>query len=310
MGRAVHTVAVTGATGFIGGALVRALVSDGYVVRALVRATSRTKRLPPAVERIVGTLDDPRSLVRLLDGADALVHCAGAVRGATAETFMRANADAVERLAELAAEQQCLSRFLLMSSLAASAPQVSPYAASKYAGEQALARRDPDVPWLALRPPAVYGPGDRELLPLFKAMARGIAPVWSGSEARFSLIYIDDLVSAIMRFLDSVSPASGVYELHDGRDNGYCMDEVIDIASAVLQRRVRPIRVAPGLLDVIAAANMRAARVLRYAPMLTPWKLKELRHPRWVCDNTEITAALGWSPATALVDGLPLALAG
>ena len=261
------------------------------------------------VEIIAGDLEDPSSLNEFLTGADSLVHCAGVVRGAAKATFERINADAVRELVKTASEKQNMKRFLLISSLAASVPDVSPYAASKRAGEQAMDIASPHLTCLALRPPAVYGPGDKELLPLFKAMARGFAPRWAPAENRFSLIFVSDLVSAVIRWLASPSPASGIYELHDGREGGYSMDEINSIAEPVLMRRIRQVRVPANLLDVIATANVALARVTPFQPMLTPWKLRELRYPRWVCDNSAFATATGWEPQVSFSAGLSLALA-
>jgi len=305
----IRSVAVTGATGFIGGAITASLLQQGFQVRALVRPGSSRKPLPFGVERIVGNLDDPGSIESLLRAADAVIHCAGAVRGAHESTFTHTNVDAVNLLVRVAVHEKSIERFILLSSLAATQPQVSPYAASKQAGEAALKQGGSEISWLALRAPAVYGPRDREILPLFKAMSRGIVPVWGESDARFSLLFISDLVAAVSQCLSCATPVSGIYELHDGRSNGYTMDEIIEIVASVLQRRVYRARIPSGFLDIVASANLRLARIAGYQPMLTPWKLTELRHPRWVCDNSGFTAACGWEPLVSLADGLPLVLA-
>jgi len=303
------SIAVTGATGFIGGAIVRSLLHDGCRVRALVRPGSTDKPLPSKVERVIGSLADSASLAELVQATDAVVHCAGAVRGMRKSTFELNNAGPVAVLARLAAQEPRLKRFLYVSSLAATEPDVSPYAASKRAGELALEKAGRDMACLVLRPPAVYGPGDRELLPLFRAMQRGVAPVWGDRSARFSLIFISDLVSAVVQWLNSSTPVTGTYALDDGRRDGYSMDEIVDIAATVLNRRVRRLPIPSSLLDLAAAINLRLARVAGYEPMLTPWKLTELRYPRWVCDNNDFTAATGWEPCISLAEGLPLALA-
>lgn len=307
--RPIRSIAVTGATGFIGGAIVRSLLQRGYQVRVLVRPASIGKPLPDGVERVVGTLRDPSSIERLLHSADAAIHCAGAVRGAERSTFVESNATAVELLVQIATQEKQLDRLLLLSSLAAAHPGVSPYAESKRSGELALQRGCGDLAWLALRSPAVYGPGDRELLPLFKAISRGLAPLWGNPNARFSLLFIDDLVDAVEQWLASEKPACGIYELHDGRSDGYTMDDVIETVARMTHRRVFRMRVPRLLLDYVAIANLRLARLVGYEPMLTPWKLAELRHPRWVCDNGDFSAVSGWEPRTLLAQGLPLAMA-
>jgi nucleoside-diphosphate-sugar epimerase len=208
----------------------------------------------------------------------------------------------VERLVRVAAEQQPLPRFLLISSLAAREPDLSPYAASKRRGERVLALEAGRMPWTVLRPPAIYGPGDRELLPLFRWMRRGIAPLPGPADARLSLLYVEDLAEAVAELLNCRYDQGAVFELHDGKDLGYTWSEVIDIATRLRARRIIRIPV-PGL-DLLARANLTAARILGYAPMLTPGKLRELRHRNWVCDNTALNSATGWTPRIPLEEGL------
>ena len=300
-----RTIAVTGATGFIGGMLVDHLVAAGWRVKALARARSAHK-LPelPGLETVIGSLQDSASLNRLLQGAGALIHCAGAVRGVTAADFNAVNVDGVKQLVRVALSQSHRPRFLSLSSLAARAPQLSHYASSKRQGEHALASMAEDMEWVALRPPAVYGPGDRELLPLFQWMGRGIAPVLGEPDARVSLLYVEDLCAAILRWLDSGQCRSGVYELNDTQAGGYSWDEIIAHVSALRSRRIIRLAVPAALLRLLAAMNVTAARLIGYAPMLTPGKVRELRHPDWVADNTALTAAIGWRPGFSLEEGL------
>ncbi len=297
-------LALTGATGFIGGALALRLQTQGWEVRALVRPNARRRRLPEGVIQVPGSLEDPASLQRLVQGVDAVVHCAGAVRGRTPVDFGRPNVAGVSRLAQTAARQDRPPRFLSVSSLAAREPGLSPYAASKRAGESALAAAAGSMPWLALRPPAVYGPGDRELLPLFRLMRRGVAPLLGTRHARLSLLYVDDLVEAVLRWLSLGQCERGVLELHDGRPGGYRWDDVVEVGAALRGKALVRLSVPTLPLRVAAAVNLSAARLLGYAPMLTPGKLRELRHPDWVCDNAAITRVTGWKPRVGFTDGL------
>ncbi len=101
-----RTVSVTGATGFIGGAVVRQLVASGWKVRVLIRpSTDPGMLLGPSVTPITGSLEDFASLHRLLDGAQAVIHCAGVVRGVTKAQFNRVNVDGVGQLAKAAIAQ-------------------------------------------------------------------------------------------------------------------------------------------------------------------------------------------------------------
>jgi nucleoside-diphosphate-sugar epimerase len=300
-----RTIAVTGGTGFIGGMLIHHLVNAGYQVRALTRDRSAHK-LPQlaGLEAVSGSLQDSNSLRRLLQGASAVVHCAGAVRGATAADFNAVNVDGVIQLVREALSLSPRPRFLSLSSLAARAPQLSHYASSKQQGEQALASMAADMEWVALRPPAVYGPGDKEMLPLFQWMGRGIAPVLGEAHARVSLLYVEDLCAAVLRWLEAGQCESGIYELHDTQAGGYNWDEIIANVSALRARRILRLPLPAPLLRSLAGVNVTAARLIGYAPMLTPGKVRELRHPDWVADNTALTAAIGWQPEISLQEGL------
>ena len=300
-----QTIAITGATGFIGRRICSHLLEAGCHVRALVRTPRKASGLlPERVELVEGSLGDADRLEALVEGADAVVHCAGAVRGATREQFDRVNVDGVRMLLRAMESQQAPPRLLSLSSLAAREPELSHYAASKRMGEQVLTEEAGRVQWIALRPPAVYGPGDTELLPLFRAMARGFAPVPGAPDARFSMLFVDDLAAAVLAWLHSDALRSGVYTLDDGRDGGYDWQAVADTVTGICNRRVRLIPVPAWILDIAARLNSLAARLIGYAPMLTPEKLRELRHPDWVCDSEALQAGLDWRPQYQLEAGL------
>jgi nucleoside-diphosphate-sugar epimerase len=296
---------LTGATGFIGNRVARRLVANGCKLQALTRTTSDRSRLSEFnIHWVEGALEDLDSLRRLVRGADAVVHCAGAVRGATQAHFDRLNVDGVARLVRAAVEQHPLPRFLLISSLAAREPGLSHYAGSKRRAETVLADQAGDMSWVVLRPPAVYGPGDKEMLPLLRWMARGFAFMLGTGKARFSMLYVDDLSEAIRKCLLNEHLPNGVFELHDGHPEGYSWQNVIDTVAHLNTKSVRSIPMPVMVLGLLAWLNLAVSRVFGYAPMLTPGKIREIRHPNWVCDNAAFTNATGWSPGVLLETGL------
>lgn len=300
-----HTIALTGATGFIGNRVARRLVANGCKLQALTRTTSDRSRLAELnIHWVEGALEDFDSLKRLVHGVNAVIHCAGAVRGATQAHFDRLNVDGVARLVQAVSEQHPAPRFLLISSLAAREPEISPYASSKRQGELVLTAKSGQIPWTVFRPPAVYGPGDREMLPLMRWMARGIAFVLGSGDTRFSMLYVDDLAEAIRHWLLDECLQGEVVELHDGQPGGYSWQDVIGTFERLGVKRVRRVHVPVAGVRVVAALNFIVARTLGYQPMLTPAKLRELRHPDWVCENTDITRETGWRPRVSLEDGL------
>lgn len=303
----MREVALTGATGFIGSVILSQLVDAGIKVRALYRA--KNGRIPPViagVRWIEGGLTDKRALTELVEGASAVIHCAGAVRGATALDFDRVNVDGARAIAEVAAQQVNTPKFLLISSLAAREPQLSHYAGSKWRGEMAVKSVLAANVLTIIRPPAVYGPGDRELLPLFQSIAKGFAPLPGGGRGRFSMIYADDLAAAALAWVKGNTSAGATYELDDGRLGGYDWADVLSIGSEVLRegRKVRRIPISASVLRVFAQMNLFFSRLLNYAPMLTPGKVNELTHLNWVSEPNNFTQVIDWRPVYQLERGL------
>ena len=250
-----------------------------------------------------GSLSDPRALDRLCSDCVAVVHAAGVVRGASQADFDRVNVDGTAALVASVNRQQSPPRVLLVSSLAAREPQLSWYAASKRGGEECL-RKEQNLDWVILRPPAVYGPGDREMLPVFNMMARGIAPVAGTAEAHIALVHVDDLVEAIIACLHSDAASHRTMSPSDGAPQGYNWHQMAAIVGEVWSRKVRLWRIPAWLLDTVASVNLALSRMHGGAPMLTPAKLRELRHPDWRVDSRELTEVTGWEPKIDLRQGL------
>lgn len=293
-------VALTGATGFIGKHLAARLTADGCALQALTRSPQ-----PPApgIRWILGNLAEPAALSRLVEGVRAVVHCAGAVRGASPAEFNEVNVEGSRRLLQAVLQQPQPPRLLLISSLAAREPALSWYAASKRAAEALLPEYSDRLAWTVLRPPAVYGPGDREILPLLRLLRRGWLPRIGPADARFSLLHVADLASAVSTWLSS--PAEpGPFEIDDATPAGYDWPGVRLLAERTWGRKVRELQLPLNLLRGAAWCNLQLARATGRAPMLTPPKLRELTHADWVCDNTALMQYLDWQPRIPLAAAL------
>lgn len=293
-------VALTGATGHVGGAIARGLVQRGYRLRVLVRSPDR---LPPKLDAdvVTGDLLDAGVLDALVAGVDAVVHCAGVTRGATPQQFDAVNVTGTLRLAHRVVARGN-APFLLISSLAARVPQVSAYAQSKRSAEDLL-KRTPGLQWAAMRPPAVYGPGGDEILALLRWMTRGLLFVPGDTDARFSLIHEDDVAAAVAAWLTHPE-FSGPFDVDDHHPDGYSWKEFSGIAEEVFARRIRLLQPPAILLDVPAAVSQFWGRCWGTSPALTPDKLRQLRFPDWVCDDQRFSAQTGWQPAIQLKQGL------
>jgi nucleoside-diphosphate-sugar epimerase len=278
--------AVTGATGFLGAHLVRALDAAGFQVRALARREPSAPGWGEAnPEAVAGDLSDPAALERLVEGAQVVVHAAGAIKAPNLEAFMAINRDGTARLAELAARAAPEARFVLVSSLAAREPGLSAYAASKRAGEDAAAAVfGPAL--TVVRPPAIYGPGDRETLALFQAASRSpVLPVLSET-GRLALVQVEDAAAATADL--AMRPRPGVWALADDRPEGYGWREILAAAARAVGRRPALAPAPAWLLPGLAHAAGFVARMNGQAPLLTLEKTRELLHPDWAVRPDEL----------------------
>ncbi len=267
--------ALTGATGFLGAHLVRALDAAGFRVRAL----ARREPSPPgwgavAPEVVGGDLSDSDSLRRLVEGAEVVVHAAGAIRAGSRDAFLAVNRDGARRIAELSRR----ARFLLVSSLAARHPELSAYAYSKRAGEEAAAAVFGSA-LTVVRPPALYGPGDRETFAVFRAVARSpVLPVLS-PRSRLALLHVEDAAAAIAAL--AAAPRPGTWALADGRPEGYGWREIIAAAGAAVGRRPLLIPAPPWLLPAAAGLGARFG-------LVSADKVGELLHTDWAVTPAEL----------------------
>lgn len=268
--------AVTGATGFLGQHVVRALADAGFGVRILARrepASPFWSGLTPQVVR--GDLADEPALARLCEGADVVVHVAGQIGGRNRD-LDRVNIEGSRCVAT--AVRATSATLLQISSLAAREPQLSAYASSKRGGEE-VARALLGDRVTVIRPPAVYGPGDRETLRLFKLAASGpILPVLDPA-ARTTLIHVEDAARQIAAQVESTR--SNIITLCDGRPEGYEWREIMQTAADAFGRRPRLVRIPPAALYTMALIDEFANNWRQKASALTFGKVNELTHLDW-----------------------------
>lgn len=299
---------LTGATGFVGQHLQQHLlasVGQPSSITALVRAETPARRaeLLNGVAQRALSLTSATAWQELIEEhpGSPIVFLAGSVRGRTYADFKPANVDiigaAIAALGAVAAPPP----ILLVSSLAASQPDLSHYAASKFAGEQLVERTD--LPWTILRPTAVYGRGDKELAGLFRAARSGVLPRLGPPDQRLSFIHVTDLCRAIAAWVEAMTSNAQamqqqLYSIDDGTPDGYDWRE---LGQAIAPgKRQFEFGVPAPLLRTIAHLNLAGANLLGYQPMLSPGKVRELCYPRWLCDNVPFSQASGWQPTIDL----------
>jgi nucleoside-diphosphate-sugar epimerase len=269
-------VALTGATGFAGGHILRQLLAAGHDVSVLVRRVVPQQFLDN-VRIIIGDLHDRTALEKFVDGCDVVVHCAGAITAAREADYFKVNFAGTQNVfatAKLAG----VKRFIFISSLAARMPSISPYAASKRAAEEYLADQT-GLEVVILRPCAVYGPGDKATLPLLGALQKWFALVPSTASAQFSLVHVADLARVVVDAAHS--QATGLFEIDD-MQGGYSW---ADVAAQNLKQFGTPQHLAylpRGLVHLVALGAEIATFFTGLPGMVNRAKVREIYHQDWV----------------------------
>ena len=285
-------IAVTGATGFVGGHLLDAAATSGHSVAALTRRPQPPRQ---GIEWIAGSLDDRAALDRLVTGADAVIHVAGVVNAPDAAGFEAGNVIGTGTVLA-AAEKAGTARFIHTSSLSAREPQLSLYGASK-ARSEAIVAASP-LSTAIVRPPAIYGPGDRELLEMFKMAARGF--VLLPPAGRLSLLHAADLARLLTALAAPTAP-NGIVEPDEGHPGGWTHREFGAMLGQAVGRKVRLAAMPKPVMALAAQAD----RLFRGSnAKLTPDRAAYFCHPDWVADPAKAPPPATWTAQIPTAQGL------
>lgn len=284
-------VALTGATGFVGRNIVEQLGGDRAEIRALARPhKSRVLNDGPRLHWVAGDLEQSGALTELCTGADVVIHCAGATKALRPRDFHRINVTATERLVKTACAAN-VRHFILLSSLAASRPAVSDYAASKAAGEAVATASAGEMRLTIVRAPAVIGPGDQATSPLFASMARGWIPV-PGGKARnglFSVIDVQDLAGLLIDIAFGGADAVPARILAPFGHGALGWPDMAASAGRVTGKRIREIVLPGPLLTVAGQGADILARLTGRAQVFSSGKVREMRAGDWIGETPLVT---------------------
>ena len=319
-------ILVTGASGFIGGHLVEALVRRGDQVRCLVRPTSRTDHLRGLrVEFACTDLTDLQGLKRTVQGLDVVFHLAGLTTALHSRDMMRVNGEGVLHVARACAACQTPPIHVLVSSVAAAGPTtrrgrrresdrpapVSHYGRSKRAGELAAQQWAHVVPTTIVRPGIVFGPRGHDLLPVFRTIYRiGIHLTASFAPPPLSLIHVEDLVEILVS-----SASSGprlVPQATDSTFSGHgcvfaCANEYPTyadlgrmISAALGRRHVFVLGLAMPLPWLFGGMGQILSLLLGQPSHLTIDKMREAMADSWACSTEAVRELLHFEPPRLL----------
>ena len=312
MGR---TALITGATGFVGGHLAARLTEGGWSVRALVRRTSDTARLRElGAELAEGGLDDADAIAAAASGADTVYHLAAATTAPDEAAFRRVNAEGTRNVAQgilRAAERP--RRLVYLSSYAACGPAKSgrprrmedppapltAYGRTKLEGEAAAREAEAaGVELVTVRAPAVYGPGDRAFLPLYRLVKRRLAPAPTGPERRVQLVYVEDLARALVR---AAHAPPGTYPV--AAPTAHTQAQIAAEIGHAIGTRPLAVPVPQALFRLAGAAAERVGHLFGGAGVFSREKADEVLAEAWVCDLAGAEVLLPPHEATPLAVG-------
>ena len=311
-------VLVTGGTGFLGSHVAQQLGEQGHEVRALVRQTSDTRFLQtlPAVTLVQGTLEDRDSCGRAMADVEAVIHCAALVKARSSAEFRLANVVGTQNMLDAALRAESPpKRFVFVSSLAARAPSptgqplspdaepepVTTYGRTKLEAERAVLARKNDLHVTVLRPTAVYGPRDREMLQLFQYAQMRILPFIGDPKGKLTMIFGEDCARAVLRCLDAEIPSGRAYDLDDG-----CVYNRTELAEglehAIGKRALVRFPIPEPIVKSVGWLSEAYGRISDRAVMVTREKVDELLQ-QWVGDSKAAREELGFQPSVEWKEG-------
>ncbi len=311
----VRTVLVTGANGFIGSRLCGLLTASGYAVRILCRPTSDLSLLKDIpYTKFIGDVTQPDSLAAAVQGVDYIIHLAGLIKAKNEAAFFRVNQQGTLSLLNAVKNINLdLKKFVLVSSVAAAGPAsgiprkesdpprpLTAYGRSKLAGEEALVPFYDLFPITVVRPPAVYGPGDRAIFTLFDMVNKGFRPYMAGGHNRVQMVYVDDLIRGIKTAMESERSAGETYFIAESQ--AHSVREMMDIMGQLLKKKGLCLSLPLWLLNIIAFISETFFKMIGRTPLFSREKVRELTVD-WELDVSKARDQLGFETAVDFNSG-------
>ena len=311
-------VFLTGATGFIGSFLAEALINKGYQVKCLVRSSSNLRWISDLnVECHFGNLNNPESLGKGLFDADHVYHLAAVNKALKDGNYIEGNVRGTKNLIEaILATNNKIKRLVHVSSMAAIGPSptiepidenyapkpINIYGRTKLEAEEYVRKFVDKIPTTILRPPAVYGPRDTDILQFFKTIKHGIIPKTGGREKYLSLIYVKDLVQGIIMAGESRKARGQIYHLSAERPISW--EKLARHILKVLNKKGFRINVPMALLKRATFISELAGKLTGSNPALNWERFEQMKPDFWVCSSHKALKEFGFKTSTSIEDGV------
>lgn len=303
--KVVDEVLVTGANGFVGSHICEAFLAAGFGVRALVRKTSdltNIKELP--INLVYGDICTPATLVSAVQGVVAVINNAGLVKTNNPGDFLNVNSGGTENILVASRANPKLNKLVHISSTAACGPApdsnpinedyppgpLTAYGRSKLEAEKVVLAHKDAIPSIILRPCAVYGPRDKEMLSIFKAIKFGIRPHFGSGENYINFTYVKDLAQAVVRSITASVPSGSIFFVAEKKSYSY--SQVGTIIGEILGKKTMDVRIPNSILGLAGKVSERVARLSGKPSVFTGDKAREMVQKYWLFDTSKIEREL------------------
>ncbi len=311
------TALVTGANGFVGSHICEALIASGYEVKALVRKTSDLTNIKNLnVKLAYGDLNQPETLPDALQGVDFVINNAGLTKTLDNSQFIQVNAIGTRNILQaIQNHAPNIKRFVLISSTAASGPSSSMtpitedhdpgpltfYGKSKLQGEKEALSFNSIIPITILRPSAIYGPRDKEMLSFFKAVKGKLKPTFGYGDSYINFTYVKDLAGAVVKSLSVNTPSGEIFFVTEKK--AYSYSQAGDIVAEIFGVKAYDLHIPLWLISSGGKISEIISKIKNEASILTYDKAKEFRAKYWLVDSSKLEKQLGFVCPTDFKSG-------
>jgi len=310
-----ETVLVTGANGFVGSRLCARLLDDKYHVIAGVREGCDAGLIEGLdVEYRFGDITQPETLPAMVQDVDYIIHNAGAVKVKNPKSFYNINQIGTRNIIEAAIGNKKLKKLIYISSMAAAGPSIlnqpiteddtpnpiTEYGRSKLAGEKEVLNKIDSINAVIIRPPGVYGPGDKEMFTFFEILNNRIKPYLGSLKRRIQLVHVEDLTRGISAALRADTKPGAIYYIAESQSYSYY--QLVHHLRRAVGRVSLPIYIPSWAVRIIAWISEKSLRAFGQTPMFTVEKANEILE-NWEVSTEKAERELGYKSEITFPEG-------
>jgi len=308
-------IVITGSNGFIGSFLAKKLIQQKYDVTCFVRDGSNIELLPDNSQIVYVDYSNEKEISNLLQNQEIIIHVAALTRAKKWQQFKKINIELTEKLINFYNTSKSLKQFIFISSQAAAGPAInenpktesdlctpiSMYGKSKFLAENII-KKKAEKPWTIIRPVAVFGPGEKDFLQIFKMVKKHISFLIGYSKKFLNLIPVDDLTEIIIKTMENQKAYNQIFFASDG--NVYTWNDIISNLEKALNTSSIRFRIPETLLFPVAVISEFCAFHRQNIPLFNREKVKEMKQHNWLVSNKKVKELLNFTASSDLLTNL------